>query len=46
MATGDGITGLPFPVGSKDYNDALREGNLGWAIGLIMCLINILYYGQ
>merc|ERR1712232_1261931 len=40
------VKGLPFPVGSKDYKDALVEGNLGWAIALIMCLVNILYYGQ
>jgi hypothetical protein len=39
------IVGLPFPVGSKDYNDALRMGNHGWAIALILAITNILFYG-
>lgn len=39
-------TDLPFPIGSKDYLDALKMGYYGLAASWLLCVLNVLYYGQ
>jgi len=37
---------LPFPIGSKDYLDALKMGYLGIAATWLLAVLNVMYYGQ
>lgn len=39
-------TDLPFPIGSKDYQDALKMGYYGIAASWLLAVINVVYYGQ